>query len=136
LAGAVAATALYMSALWALTPAVVLLENRMLFDALGRSAELMRLRFSSRLFGDSAIRRLILLLALPLIAQIGFLILAPAVRWIARGMPFLDLADLALPSAPTDPLWRTAYIASAALLACIVSPYIQAALAGLYAECR
>ncbi len=136
LAGAVAATALYLSALWALTPAVVLLENRMLFDALGRSAELMKLRFSSRLFGDSAIRRLILLFALPLIAQIGFLILAPAVQWIARGMPPLDLADLTLPSAPTDPVWRTAYIATAALLACIVSPYIQAALAGLYAECR
>lgn len=135
LAGVVVACALYLAALWALVPAVVLFEERMLFDALGRSAELMRLRFSSRLFGDSALRRLVMLLLFAVIFLLGLQLTVPAVGWMVRGMPLsvpvlegLARARTAVPSPPV------------LLLSLGVSwlfwSWVQAALAALYVECR
>lgn len=140
LAGAMGVLILYLAALWALMPAVVLLEGRMLFGALGRSAELMRLRFSRRLFGDSAVRRLILLITLAVAAAVGGQLLLPAAHWVIAGMPPLSPAEL-FGTAPADKgggrgAWENAQLALTALLSCLIWPYIQTAIAVLYAECR
>ena len=127
---------LYLAALWALMPAVVLLEGRMLFDALGRSAELMRMRFSQRPFGDSAVRRLILLIGLAVAVALGGSLLLPAAHWVVAGMPVPTLGDLAGSGESAGGVWESAQLGLTALVSCLLWPYIQAAIAVLYAECR
>lgn len=58
--------AIYFALMWSLTSAVVIIEKRSLLNAMARSAELMRLKFSGRgWLSDGALRRLMLVLVFP-----------------------------------------------------------------------
>ena len=118
----------YFSIVWALIGPVVMIERRGLFRALSRSVELMRLRFGKGFFGDTPIRRLLIVGFFPLSMMLAGRVVIAAVSLAVTGeISFISSSNSVViaTEAVTDLLLGSVYL-----------PWMTIALVAIYVECR
>lgn len=118
----------YFSIVWALIGPVVMIERRSMFRALARSMELMRLKFGAGIFGDTPIRRLLIVGLFPFtVFCLGRLIIAGVSLLVTGDFSLFSTSGLAViaTEATVDLLLGSVYL-----------PWFTIALVAIYVECR
>jgi hypothetical protein len=136
--------ALYFMVLWMLTPVVVMVERVAFVRAMRRSMELLRLVFRPGWMGDSALRRLGVIMVLPVTVWLVQLLAVQGLSWVVTGhpvslAPFFPPSDQALISLTLITFPKTVFYAGSVVAACgwfVTGIWLYAALVLLYAECR
>jgi hypothetical protein len=129
--------AVYFGFGWALVPMVVMIERKSFVKAMLRSMDLMRLKFRKAVvFGDSALRRLLLVLIVPAAIYLFGQILVQGISLLATGQILFMWSAKVIQSSPAH---RLVYLFDAGVsfaVSFFALPWLYSGLVMLYAECR
>lgn len=122
--------ALYFSISWGLVPVAVMVERRGFFDALRRSAQLMRLRYSRGLLGDGAFRRFGQLALFPAA------LLGVGLAGLGCLIEIFSVGGVGNVAGPPPLAVQVPFILGTFAISMIYAPWVASASVLLYAESR